>query len=65
VSLADAVAELEEQLDEARDRILMLEGVDADCAFASDQLETVLEAIEDHRRGLISTEELYERTVGR
>lgn len=33
--------------------------------LAGDVEEAVLEAILDHRRGLISTDELYERTVGR
>jgi hypothetical protein len=65
VSLSDDVAKLEDELEEAHDRLAALEGFDSESAFALDQLETTLEAIADHRRGLITLEELYDRTVGR
>jgi hypothetical protein len=65
VSLADSVAALEDQLEEALDKLDELQGFDSQSAFALDQLETALEAIADHKRGLITLDELYERTVGR
>lgn len=75
VRLTEEVTELTGALEDARkenDRLAAkvdemtgeLQSVRWDLAHMDDP-EPILDALEDHRRGLIDTDELYERTVGR
>lgn len=68
MSVADTVAALEEQLAKALSRVEQLEnGVMpySQGEWFEMELESVLDAIQDYRRELITIDELYERTIGR
>lgn len=63
--LAEVEKELERMTDERNDLRYEVEALRHELLFNTDDSEPILEAIEDHRRGLLTIEELYERTVGR
>lgn len=68
MSLSDEVAQLEDELDHALERAAQLEKRNIELAAEADMLDwqqDVFDLIADVKRGVITIDELYERTVGR
>lgn len=63
--LRNRVRQLEAELEEATAIARHAERALGNAAVREEDFEEIYDLIEDHRRGLLSTEELYERTVGR